>query len=172
MSNARRQPQYQTLVQKCKPEVVAAKSVEEQLDALLHTAQRAHAAPGDPAGQYQPSPLEELRHRMTEELLPVFNELRGKYEPSGIFMEMNADDFLNGGVQLALEVRYQNVGLRLEGTVTPGGIAFHETRSANGVAGVVTAGPMLRIRHLSGQTFREFVCERVSHLVRSAMRRY
>jgi hypothetical protein len=61
--------------------------------------------------------------------------------------------------------------MRLDGTATPSGIAFHETRFSNSVLGVVTTGPMLGARTLSGQTFREFICERVGQLVRSAVRR-
>ena len=66
---------------------------------------------------------------------------------------------------------YDRVLPLITGEVTPEGIAFHEQRFSNNVAGTVSAGPMLRARNLTGQAFREFLCERITQLVRSAMRR-
>jgi hypothetical protein len=171
MSTPAKPTQYQALLQKCQPQQQARKSGEQQLDALLQAQQRRSGAAEDGPAQEALSPLDQLRRQMREQLLPVFNELRGKYEPSGILMAIDADDFLAGGVQLAIEVRYDIHGMRLEGTATPSGIAFHETRFSDNIPGVVTTGPMLSARNLSGQTFREFICDRIGQLVRSALRR-
>ena len=84
---------------------------------------------------------------------------------------MDAEKFLSGGVEILIEVKFDALGLRMEGTMTSEGIAFHETRVADDMLGVVTTGPMLRARHLTGQLFRDFICERVAQLVRSAARR-
>jgi hypothetical protein len=50
-------------------------------------------------------------------------------------------------------------------------VAFQETHFINNVPGVVTSGPTLRSRNLTGQHFRDFFCERISQLVHMAMRR-
>ena len=162
---------YQTLVRRCRPRQSARRSVEEQLDALLHAEKDRQERLQDSSTEAKASALDEMRRQMREQLLSVFDDLRTKYEPSGILMEIDADDFLSGGVKLTIEVQYDLHGMRLEGTATSSGIAFHETRFSDSVAGVVTTGPMLGARTLSGQTFREFMCERVGQLVRSAMRR-
>ncbi len=162
---------YQALVRQTRAKVRAEKNSEEQLDGLiaLHEKRRSQeeAAP-EPA---KPSPIELLRAQMSGELIQVFENLRTKYEPSGIFIEMDAQNLLSGGVGVVIDVEYDIYAMRMEGTATDEGIAFQETRFSNNVRGVVTAGPMLRSRNLTGQQFRNFVCERITQLIRSAMRR-
>ena len=167
VSNPRKPTAYQT----CRPRQSARKSVEEQLDALLSAEKHRQERWQDSSTETKASALDEMRRQMRDQLLPVFDDLRAKYEPSGILMEIDANDFLSGGVKLTIEVQYDVYGMRLDGTATPSGIAFHETRFSNSALGVVTTGPMLGARTLSGQTFREFICERVGQLVRSAVRR-
>jgi hypothetical protein len=171
VSSPQQPTQYQALVSKCRPEQAARKSVEDQLDGLLKVEKRRQAGDSAAPAEARTSAVERMRVQMREELIPVFAELQAKYQTAGILMELDASDFLSGGVQLAIEVAYDIYGMRLDGTVTPGGIAFHEARFCNDVPGVVTAGPMLPSRNLSGQTFREFICERIGQLVRSVVRR-
>jgi hypothetical protein len=59
----------------------------------------------------------------------------------------------------------------LQGTVTSDAVAFHEVRYAPDIHGQLVAGPMIRLKHLNGKTFRDFVCERVAILLRDASRR-
>lgn len=161
---------YQKLIRHCRPEEHASKTVEEQLDSLLtrHLQRQDHQE--QPADSPQQSALDLLRRQMRDELIPVFEDLKVKYADSSIFIEMDAEDFLSGGVELLIEVEFDIYGMQMLGTVTPQGIAFQETRQANNVRGAIQAGPMLRTRHLTGQSFREFLCERITQLVRSAVR--
>ena len=115
--------------------------------------------------------MNDLREQFRHELVPVFADLQVKYEAAGVEMAMDAQKFLDGGTELLIEVAYANYGLRMAGTATRDGIAFRESQFANDVSGVATTGPMLRGRSLTGVVFREFLCERISQLVRSAMRR-
>ena len=57
------------------------------------------------------------------------------------------------------------------GTVTTEAIAFHETRYAPDLHGELLSGPMLRLRGLDAGVFRKFICERLTILLRGAMRR-
>jgi hypothetical protein len=160
---------YQALVRQCRPTTKSPKTIEQQLDTLLELRQKREAQQGQPADEAEPTVLDQLRRQMRQDLIPAFEELRKKYEPSGIVMEMDAEDFLSGGVGLVIEVAFDIHGMRMEGTVTPKGIAFHEARFSNNVRGVLTTGPMLQTRNLTEEKFREFICERISQLVRSAM---
>ncbi|HUT87863.1 MAG TPA: hypothetical protein VMY37_00060 [Thermoguttaceae bacterium] len=160
---------YQALMDQCRGQNAASKTVEEQLDALLSLHQKRQAQQEDSEASKQ-SVLDRLREQMRDELLPAFEELGAKYAAQGIMLELNADDFLCGGVGLQIKVGFDIHGMLLEGTVTPQGIGFQETRFSNNVRGVVQAGPMLRTRNLGAGEFREFLCERISQLVRSAMR--
>lgn len=165
-----RPTRYQALVRRTRPRRNAPKSVEEQLDRLL--------TPGaQSTGALDPTPVElrsevvaRIRRQMGDELTPVFEDVQSKYESSGLLMAIDADDLLNGGFELAIEMQYATQGMRLDGTVTPDGIAFHESRFTDNVPGITTTGPMLRARSLCGATFREFLCERIAQLVRSAAR--
>ena len=166
MGAARTPPEYRRLVRKHRPRRSAAKSAEQQLDALLSLRDQRATDAGQRQDDAKVSALDELRAQMRQELIPVFEDLQNKYEPAGILIAMDASKFLAGGVELVIEVQYERYGMRLVGTATPDGFAFHEARFSNDVPGVMTTGPMLRARTLTGTTFRDFICERVAQLVR------
>lgn len=171
MSQSGKPTAYQRLVRRHESPRPARKSAEDVLDSLLAAKQKPSASSDGPEVPLHSGGLDRLREKMRSELLPAFEQLRGKYEDRGVVIAIDAEKFLSGGVELIIEIKFDMFGLRLEGTVTSEGIAFHETRIADDMTGVVTTGPMLRTRNLNGQAFREFICERVAQLVRSANRR-
>jgi hypothetical protein len=147
------------------------KSAEADLDVLVSSL---HApAQGQPAGDAAPvrDPLQTLRDMTVNEFVPAFVELVEKYSKAGIAMQMDASSFLEGGREMKFEFCVADYRLVLHGTVTSEGIAFHETRYTPEFHGELTSGPMLRLRSLNAKTFREFICERLTALLRSAMRR-
>ncbi|MFQ5489298.1 MAG: hypothetical protein ACE5GE_01140 [Phycisphaerae bacterium] len=171
MSRPGKPTAYKDLIQHHQPSRRAGKSAEELLDSLLQGQPKAQAGPAVSGAPAAMSGLDRLREKMRSELIPAFEELRAKYEDRGVIIALDPERFLAGGVEILIEVKFETFGLRMEGTVTPEGIAFHETRFSDDMLGVVTTGPMLRARNLNGQSFREFMCERVAQLVRSAVRR-
>lgn len=116
------------------------------------------------------SPMDRLRERMVAEFCPLIDDLHTKYSPRGIAVRMDIADFLAGrrGVNIAID--FKNIGLRLIGIVTDGGIAFQQTFMRNGLDGVITSGPMLRTRNLTSNQFRDFICEYIVKIVRAAER--
>ncbi len=170
---AQKPTEYQNLIRQCRTRKRAPMSPEQQLDALLVTKQRLEKERSVKAGRADSAAaaLSDLRGQFRDELAPVFSDLQSKYESAGVDMAMDAEPFLSGGTELLIEVAYGDYGLRMAGTATRDGIAFRESQFANDVSGVATTGPMLRARTLTGVVFREFLCERISQLVRSAMRR-
>ena len=161
---------YQTLVRRCRPTEAPPQTTEQQLDALLTLHQKRRSDQEQTRADPQQSALDLLRRQMSEELMPVFEDLKAKYRKVGVLLEMETEDFLSGGSGLLIEVEFDKYGLQLQGTVTPRGIAFQERRYTHDSHGVVDTGPMLRVRNLTGEQFREFLCERIGGLVRSAMR--
>jgi hypothetical protein len=85
-------------------------------------------------------------------------------------MELDASNLLQGGRELNFEFAVGEYRSLLWGTATTEGIAFHETRHAPDLRGELTSGPMLRLRNLTGEVFRNFVCRRLSVLMRMALR--
>jgi hypothetical protein len=108
---------------------------------------------------------------MQAELIPTFVELVEKYAPSGLTLHMDASKFLEGGREIRFEFGAGQYRIMLAGTITEDAIAFHETRYTPEVHGKLVSGPMLRLKNLTVQTFRDFVCERLSILLKSALRR-
>jgi hypothetical protein len=162
---------YQQLVRQNRPVCQPDKSAEENLDVLLALHQQRAEAPQARTEDPRKAAVQAMRDLMRVELIPIFENLRGKYEAAGVSMEMDAENFVNGGNTLLIEAEFDTYALRMEGTVTPEGMAFQEVRYSNNNQGALTTGPMLRSRRLTGETFREFVCGRITELVRSAMRR-
>ena len=148
-----------------------AKRPEEELDSLIANLSDAPGA-SNTSGTGKPDPLQELRELTINELVPIFVELVEKYSKSGITMQMDASSFLEGGREIKLEFGVGGHRMQLQGTVTTEAIAFHETRHSPGVQGELISGPMLRLRGLTGEIFRDFVCERLALLLRAAMRRH
>lgn len=165
------QPQsYQNLMAKPRPAgATRSRSVEQELDGLLSAMKERHAV-GD-ADAAPDDPLTQLRKLMVEELIPVFVKLVEKYQDAGISMQMDASNFLEGGREIKFEFSHGEYRAQLHGTVTSEAIAFHETRYSPEFHGELTTGPMLRLRQLTGATFRDFVCSRLTTLLRQSMRR-
>jgi len=147
-----------------------APQVENELEDLLRQfedfRQRA-AAESEPP---KPDRIELLRTQMREELIPIFQSLARKYQPQGVNMRLDAAPFLNGGRELTIEFELTDWRATLRGTVTAEAIAFHERRTGPKVSGELTSGPALPLRQLTAESFREFICNRLSILVRNAMR--
>ncbi|RME39064.1 MAG: hypothetical protein D6788_06205 [Planctomycetota bacterium] len=93
-----------------------------------------------------------------------------KYAPAGISMQMDASDFLEGGREIKFQFAMNGHHVHMHGTVTTEAVAFHETRSSPHVRGELLSGPMLRLRGLDANRFRQFICERLARLVRDATR--
>jgi hypothetical protein len=115
--------------------------------------------------------IHQFRQSLVTEYIPVFIELVEKYSRNGLSMQMDASNVLEGGRELKFEFALGEFRSQLHGTVTSEGVAFHEVKYSPDFHGELTAGPMMRIRNLTADGFREFVCERLTHLTRMAMRR-
>jgi len=145
--------------------------VEGELDTLITLLGDRKAKAAERTATVVPDPIQVLRERTVKEYIPVFVEMMEKYSKSGVAMEMDASNLLQGGREIKFEFTVGEYRSVLQGTVTTEGIAFHETRYAPDIQGELTSGPMLRLRSLTGDTFRDFVCERLAILVRTALRR-
>lgn len=144
---------------------------ESKLDALLeqHSRSEDDAAESDPAPV---TPLDRLRRLFDAELIPAFEELQNKYADKALKLTFDASRFLGGGRDITIEIEFAGAGIRLQGTVMPNLIAFQQTRYAeDDPAGLTASGPTLRTRDLTGETFRDFVCERIANLVHAVAQR-
>ena len=147
-------------------------SAESKLDVLLVSAgklSRERQAAGEALAK-EPSRLDVFRETVRTELIPAFRQIQQKYAARGIELWMDASDFLDGGRMLFIEIAIKTYATRLDGTVTETGIAFNEIRAIGGVDGAICSGPMLRIRRLTPEKFREFVCGHIAMLVQSVLR--
>jgi len=160
---------YQKLVEKTTPPVPPQRTAEDELDSLINVLKRREEE--GLSGQAHKDPMQTLREMMVNELVPIFVEIVEKYSNSGISMQMDASNFLEGGREIRFEFGVGAFRSHLQGTITGEAIAFHETRYSPDFHGELTAGPMIRLRYLNGKTFREFICERLSTLIRTATRR-
>lgn len=115
--------------------------------------------------------IQKFREELITCYIPVFIELVEKYSKNGLSMQMDASNVLEGGRELKFEFALGEFRSQLHGTVTSEGVAFHEVKYTPDFHGELTAGPMLRLRNLTGELFREFICERLSALLRMSMRR-
>ena len=161
---------YRELVERTAPPPPPERNVEDDLDALDDVWQQREMERSAPGPQDAPDPIQVLRDLTRTELVIVFLELMEKYSQVGIAMEMDASNFLEGGREIKFEFRFGEHRLDLQGTVTTEAIAFHETRFAPDVRGELASGPMLRLRHLDAKAFRDFLCERLTILLRGVMR--
>ena len=162
---------YHQLVGKMRVPEPPPKNVEGELDALVNALdERQKSVDADTPGRTV-DPIHTLRELTVRELVPVFVELVEKYSKSGIAMQMDASSLLEGGREIKFEFGIGEYRVQLQGTATSDAIAFHEVRYAPDIHGQLLAGPMLRLKQLSAKTFREFVCERLAILLRSASRR-
>lgn len=173
VSNLESPTQYGRLSKRTSiPNATADRNAEKELDALIVSLnERRHNASGQ-STTLQLDRVQALRDLTLKALIPVFVELAEKYAESSITMQMDASSFLQGGRELKFEFCLGEYRSELLGTVTADAIAFHETRYSPDVHGELVSGPMLRLRNLTGDTFRNFVCDRVATLVRAAMRHH
>lgn len=162
---------YQELVRRMQPPPRKSKTVEGELDALITLLNDRKTKAAERAATVAPDPVQVLRDRTIQEFIPIFVEIVEKYSKSGVAMEMDASNLLQGGREIKFEFAVGEYRSVLQGTVTTEGIAFHESRYAPDIRGELTSGPMLRLRNLTGDVFRDFVCERLTILVRTALRR-
>jgi hypothetical protein len=172
LAKQREPSSYGALVRKMRPlPPPTVRRPEQDLDSLLEgyaqTQQNSNTPPSGKADAIQA-----LRETTINVLIPVFVELVEKYSNSGMSLQMDASNFLEGGRDIKFEFGMGEYRINLHGTVTTEAIAFHETRHSPDVHGELVSGPMLRLRGLSSDTFRDFVCERLATLIRSALRKY
>ncbi|MBI4718239.1 MAG: hypothetical protein HY763_10570 [Planctomycetes bacterium] len=149
------------------------RNAERELESLLSTLDARSPQPARPSRPTAAAPdrVQALRDLMRDELIPIFAELVEKYAKNGITMEMDASNLLEGGREIHLEFRMGDYRTQLDGTATNEAIAFNETRYSPQMRGELVSGPMLSLRQLTPQAFREFVCERLTLLLRSAVRK-
>ncbi len=162
---------YQELVASLKPGVARPNSAEAQLDSLITTMRDRERRAKESAVAAAPDPIQVLRDQVVTQFIPMFVELVEKYTAVGMSMQMDASNLLEGGREIAFEFGMNDYRIQLQGTVTQSSIAFHEVRHSPDVQGQLMAGPMLRLRHLDAAAFRDFVCERLTVLLRFASKR-
>lgn len=143
---------------------------EDQLDDLLEKVQEKRASRGLEQQESEPDVVDVFRGMMRQVYMPIFETLRGKYALKGIAMELDADEFLGGGPSLRIKFSYGDLTMDLDGTVMRGGVAFYIVRGVGNNKGAVVSGPMLRIRNLTGEDFREFIVDHLSQLIKDALR--
>ncbi len=170
-AEARPITQYQQLIERVKPPIPISRTAETELDRLIRAIEERTARASKPRIHEVVDPLQQLRELTLNELVPVFVELVEKYSKSGMAMHMDASSLLEGGRELHFEFGIGDYRMQLQGMVTTDAIAFHEVRHAPDVEGQLIAGPMLRLKTLDASTFREFVCGRLTVLLRQAHRR-
>lgn len=171
MGPAYNSSQYEKLVKQNTPTQRSVKSAEDDLDAMINMFQNRECKTSDSDTPRKPDKIENLRTLMKTELISVFVDLMEKYSKTGMSMDMDASNFLEGGREIRFEFGVGECRAELLGTVTEDAIAFHEVRHNPHVRGELVSGPMLRLRNLDASIFREFICERLTILLRDAMPR-
>lgn len=163
-------PNSKSGVSKRKPKGEQA-TAESQLDDLFEVQGTRHL--DESSGEAALfSRMDQLRRRFITDLIPAFDQIRQKYAEKGVMLELDADNFVNGGRKLTVTIEYEDAGTRLEGVVTSSAIAFTETRfSSSDRSGVAVSGPSLRIHDLNAHVFRDFVCRQIAPLVQAVLRR-
>lgn len=171
MSSPRPVGSYKELVAKTQVPPPPQRTAERALDNLLQQIEDRAKAPKNVNKPAAPDPIASLRELVVNELVPTFVELVEKYARPGISLQMDASNLLEGGREIRFEFSVGEFRSQLQGTVTADAIAFHEVRFAPDIDGQLAAGPMIRLKQLNAKTFREFVCERISILLRASARR-
>ena len=136
---------YKDLVRRTAQAVGASNTVAGELAALVvtnqdrtknATAERAAAE----ARAAKPDPVGRLREQMTTELIPVFEELAGKYAAAGIQMSFDPSNLLRGGREVHIELSMDTNRTELHGIVTNEAIAFNEVRYSKNLRGELAGG--------------------------------
>jgi hypothetical protein len=144
--------------------------LERTLDALLEAPKPA-ADGSDALGSPEESdPIALLRRRFADEIMPSIEGIAERYGDKGIFLSVQASDFLSGGRTLVIEIAFGEHRSQLEGVVTSDGIAFQEARFVDTVPGTVSGGPMLRMRQLADDALSQYVFDRIISLVHESKR--
>ncbi len=171
MGPAYNSSEYQRLVQQNMPEPRPPKTAEDDLDNMINMFQDRQRNTSNSDAPKKLDKVEALRTLLKTELIGVFVELMEKYSKTGMSMDMDASNLLEGGRELRFEFGVKDCRTELLGTVTDDAIAFHEVRYNPHVRGELVSGPMLRLLNLDATAFREFICERLTILLRDAMPR-
>ncbi len=146
-------------------------SLEKTLDSLLGPGESAPSEQTPATADAKPSPIDTLRNLLEEELLHAVEDFALRYQEKGIAVSIDCSEFLSGESRtIVVDVGFGSLRCKLEGLVTQDGIAFQESRFVSGVAGTVTAGPMLRLRGLTAELFVNYIYDRTISLVHEAKR--
>lgn len=148
---------------------VVAESAEAQLDGLLQL--RLSRDRADVAGKTTgPDHFEEFRRRMLEDIVPMLEDLAAKYEPHGIILSWSLGQLMVGGRQFTFDIFFAEQRLSLRGAVGRDVVGFEQIRSRGQGPGEMVSGLMLRIKTLTADVMRDFVCGHILSLVRAVMR--
>lgn len=148
----------------------SAEPPEDELDALLDKVEEKQAAKVEQPDEERLDVIEIFRSMMRQVYIPTFETVQAKYASKGISMTMDVDEFLGGGSSLKIRLAYGETTMELDGTVMRGGVAFYIIHGIGQNKGAVVSGPLLRIRNLSGEDFRQFLVEHLGQLIKDALR--
>ncbi len=143
---------------------------EDELDALLDKVEEKQASRAAQPDEEPPDAIETFRSLMREVYIPTFETVQAKYASKGISMTMDVDEFLGGGSSLKIRLAHGEVTMELDGTVMRGGVAFYIIHGIGQNKGAVVSGPLLRIRTLSSDGFRQFLAGHLSQLIKDVLR--
>ena len=161
---------HQRLDSNTRPQLGASKT-ETEIDALLSEHDRRISSQRQPsASSPDRSPLDQLRDEFRDRLIPLVERLAAKYGPKGVIVTMNAEDFLNGGRSIIIDVAFGGYRTVQEGTVMTDSIAFSEINHMPNLGETVSAGKTLRKRHLTEEGMADFILKTVAALIRAANR--
>ena len=163
-----------TLLRRAKAKTAARGESEAKLDTLLeqHARKLREEELRKENNARKQDPMEDIRELFETELMPAFDNLREKYRANDISLELDALKLLQGGREIVIDIEYAGVGMRFDGTVMSNVIAFQLTRySSQDPAGITASGPTLRVRGLTANRFRDFICQRIAALVQAVMQR-
>ena len=140
------------------------------MDTLLDKVEEKRASREFEQQESEPDVVDVFRGMMRQVYMPIFETLREKYAAKGIAMKLDADEFLGGGPSLRIKFSYGDLTMDLDGTVMRGGVAFYIVRGVGNNKGAVVSGPMLRIRNLPAEDFREFIVDHPRQPIKNPLR--
>lgn len=167
----RERSSYRDLVERTRLPDPPRQSSEGELDKLVAALEERKPKDASIGLRAEPDRVQGARELFADELVPLFEKLKEKYADAGVNLEMDVEKFLEGGREIRFRFEMGGYAAELDGVVTNEAIAFQETRHAPNFGGELVSGPMLRLRRLTAPVFREFICERLAVLVRTALRK-
>lgn len=167
--HAQSKSEYSELLGRMQMPEQVERTSEDELDGLIDALENRKRQDATESADVEDR-IESLRKAMFTDYIPIFVEIMEKYSAVGLVMEMDASNFLKGGREINFEFGIEDFRTQLSGTVTTEAIAFHETRYSPDVRGELVSGPMLRLRKLTPEVFRQFLCDRLSVLLRDYLR--